>query len=94
MTQSDTVRVQIPISNFLKESAPKMIEQLQENVSHEHNAHHGNEIKFESTMVFSKVVSCSSCGMEMQFVEKDVIFGENWYHGKCWQKTQEGKLDV
>lgn len=94
MTQSDTVRVQIPISNFLKESAQKMIEQLQENVNHEHGTHHGNEIKFESATVFSKVVSCSACGMQMQFVERDVIFGENWYHGKCWQQTQEGKSNV
>lgn len=72
-----------------------MIEQLQQNVDHhKQDAQNDKEIKFESTMVFSHIVSCSACGMQMQFVENDVIFGENWYHGKCWKETQGGKHDV
>jgi len=68
-----------------------MIEQIHESIGKNQN---DSEIKFASTVVFSNIVSCCTCGMEMQFVENDVIFGEDWYHGKCWQKTQEGKQNV
>ena len=69
-----------------------MIKQIHENTSHEQNMLNGNEI--QSAMIFSKVVSCCTCGMEMEFVENDVIFGEDWYHGKCWKATQERKQNV
>lgn len=68
-----------------------MIEQIHEDDGQKQN---GNEIKFGSMVVFSNIVSCCACGMQMQFVENDVIFGEDWYHGKCWQKTQEDKQNV
>jgi len=68
-----------------------MAEQIQEGASQKQN---GNEIKFESAMISSNIASCCICGMEMQFVEHDVIFGEDWYHGKCWKETRGGKLNV
>ncbi len=33
---------------------------------------------------------CTNCGKEMEFVEGDVIYGENWYHGNCWKSTHNG----
>ncbi len=68
-----------------------MAEQIQENASQKQN---GSEIKFESTVISSNIASCCICGMEMQFVEYDVIFGADWYHAKCWKETQGGKLNV
>ena len=71
-----------------------MIEQIHENKNHEQNLLHGEKTMFQSAMVFSKIVSCCICGIKMEFVENDVIFGEDWYHGKCWKATQEGKQNV
>lgn len=31
---------------------------------------------------------CRSCGKEMDLVEGDTIYGEDWYHGNCWKKVQ------
>jgi hypothetical protein len=69
-----------------------MIEQIHVNANHEQNMLNGNEK--QTTMLFSKIVTCCTCGMEMEFVENDVIFGEDWYHGKCWKATQERKRNV
>ena len=71
-----------------------MIEHIHENQNHEQNLLHGNETRFQSAMVFSKIATCCTCGMEMEFVENDVIFGEDWYHGKCWKAMQEAKQNV
>ena len=30
---------------------------------------------------------CMLCGKEMEFVEGDIIYGEDWYHGNCWNAT-------
>ena len=38
-----------------------------------------------------KVTSCcASCGREMDFVEGDIIYGEDWYHGNCWNMRHPG----
>ncbi len=71
-----------------------MIEQIQENKHHKIDVENDDTTKFQSTMIFSNIVSCCICGMQMEFVEKDVIYGENWYHGTCWKKTQETKQNV
>lgn len=71
-----------------------MIEQIQENKNHNNDMQNDNKTKFQSTMIFSNIVSCNTCGMKMEFVENDVIFGEDWYHGKCWKETQERKRNV
>lgn len=71
-----------------------MTGQIQENLNHNHNVQNDNKIKFQSTMIFSNIVSCHSCGMQMQFVENDVIFGEDWYHSKCWKDIQGEKQNV
>jgi hypothetical protein len=94
LTQSDTGRTQIPISYFSKVDSLKMTEQIHESIGQKQNVQDDIETKFGTTMIFSNVVSCRTCGMEMQFVEKDVIFGEDWYHSKCWQETQEDKHHV
>lgn len=69
-----------------------MIEQIHETLNHNDNIE--TELNFQSTMIFSNIVLCHNCGMEMQFVENDVIFGEEWYHAKCWQDKQGDKLNV
>ena len=71
-----------------------MAEQIQENLNHNNGIQNDNEIKVQSPMIFSNIASCHICGMQMQFVEHDVIFGEDWYHGKCWKETQGGKQNV
>lgn len=71
-----------------------MIEQIHENKNHNKVLENGNKTEFQSTMVFSNIVSCCVCGMQMEFVENDVIYGENWYHGKCWKNTGGEKQNV
>lgn len=71
-----------------------MIEQIQENKNHNKISENGNKTEFQSTMVFSNIVSCCVCGIQMEFIENDVIYGENWYHGTCWKKAQEEKQNV
>ena len=70
-----------------------MIEQINK-TSYTNEIAQNNKIKLQSQMVFSNIALCRTCGMQMEFVEKDVIFGEDWYHGKCWQQMQEGKQNV
>jgi hypothetical protein len=35
---------------------------------------------------------CTNCGKEMDFVEGDIIYGENWYHATCWKTKNEESL--
>ena len=46
--------------------------------------------ELHSALVASKhhmTPSCTSCGKEMDLVEGDIIYGEDWYHGNCWNAT-------
>ena len=44
---------------------------------------------------FSRVIpNCTSCGKEMQFIEGDIICGENWYHNECLKTESGGKTNV
>ena len=67
-----------------------MIEQIQQNSK---TIIDKSKMKFQSQIFFLNKVSCSSCGTQMQFVEHDVIFGENWYHVQCWENIG-GKQNV
>ena len=71
-----------------------MMEQIQREINDNKNIENDNEIELQSTMIFSNIVLCCICGMKMQFVENDVIFGSDWYHGKCWKITQETEQNV
>ena len=41
---------------------------------------------------YYKMNTCTICGKEMRFVEGDIIYEENWYHGIC-VKTKNQNLD-
>ncbi len=71
-----------------------MIEQSYKTENQNNVPNHGTKTEFQSAMVFSNVASCCTCGMQMEFVENDVIYGEDWYHGKCWKITREDKQIV
>lgn len=49
-----------------------MMEQIQENKNHGEILENGNKTEFQSAMIFSNIVSCCTCGMQMEFVENDV----------------------
>ncbi len=40
------------------------------------------------------MITCTNCGKEMEFVEGDIIYGENWYHVTCWRAKNGGIVDV
>jgi len=44
--------------------------------------------ELHSALVTSKhhmTPRCASCGKEVDLVEGDIIYGEDWYHGSCWK---------
>ena len=38
-----------------------------------------------------RVLKCGICNGVIQLGPGDVIFGENWYHGLCWESMESSK---
>ena len=56
--------------------------------------HHPELFEMHSVLVASEhhmTPCCMSCGKEMEFVEGDIIYGEDWYHGNCWKTKHMGE---
>ena len=34
------------------------------------------------------VRTCSHCNMEICLSAGDVLYGDGWYHGECWEKVR------
>jgi hypothetical protein len=38
--------------------------------------------------------TCAHCYMEVSLSAGDVLYGEKWYHGHCWDGLQGGSSDA
>ncbi len=47
--------------------------------------HHNTESSQHHITMRILVQRCSHCSREMDFVEGDIIYGEKWFHGNCWE---------
>lgn len=54
----------------------------------------GNQVFAESSNTFVQtkpcmIAPCAECSGSVELVSGAIIFGDKWYHNKCWKSRRE-----